>query len=144
MSHDHSSLQFGGKELAGPGPGAQLAITSLAVSRDYLVINLPRDTFVLASSTLWFGRRAALSLISASCLRQRSVADGHYCLYTQQDRLLEKYGAMASMLVPLLYVFIVFGGLWVFSTLYKRHINSTSPFRCCLRVPFLTRVPQRK
>ncbi|KAI0345436.1 hypothetical protein BDW22DRAFT_1371441 [Trametopsis cervina] len=29
---------------------------------------------------------------------------------------------MASVLVPLLYVFIVFGGLWVFSTLYKRHI----------------------
>ncbi|GJE90832.1 preprotein translocase subunit Sec66 domain-containing protein [Phanerochaete sordida] len=30
---------------------------------------------------------------------------------------------MASLLVPLLYVFIVFGGLWVFSTLYKRHIS---------------------
>ncbi|KAI0818706.1 Pre protein translocase subunit Sec66-domain-containing protein [Irpex lacteus] len=31
---------------------------------------------------------------------------------------------MASVLVPLLYVFIVFGGLWVFSTLYKRHLQS--------------------
>ncbi|KIP09620.1 hypothetical protein PHLGIDRAFT_126204 [Phlebiopsis gigantea 11061_1 CR5-6] len=31
---------------------------------------------------------------------------------------------MASLLVPLLYVFIVFGGLWVFSTLYKRHTAS--------------------
>ena len=30
---------------------------------------------------------------------------------------------MASILVPLLYVFIVFGGLWVFSTLYKRHLQ---------------------
>lgn len=28
---------------------------------------------------------------------------------------------MASVLVPLLYVFIVFGGLWVFSYYYKRH-----------------------
>ncbi|KAI0093947.1 Pre protein translocase subunit Sec66-domain-containing protein [Irpex rosettiformis] len=31
---------------------------------------------------------------------------------------------MASIVVPLLYVFIVFGGLWVFSTLYKRHLQS--------------------
>ncbi|KAI0690037.1 Pre protein translocase subunit Sec66-domain-containing protein [Cytidiella melzeri] len=31
---------------------------------------------------------------------------------------------MASVFVPLLYVFIVFGGLWVFSTFYKRHIQS--------------------
>lgn len=35
---------------------------------------------------------------------------------------------MASLLVPLLYVFIVFGGLWLFSTVYKRRAASTFTF----------------
>jgi translocation protein SEC66 len=47
---------------------------------------------------------------------------------------------MASILVPLLYVFIVFGGLWVFSTLYKRHLQSQSMrsiFQCTHELIFV-------
>lgn len=33
-----------------------------------------------------------------------------------------------SLLAPLLYVVIVFGGLYVFSTLYKRYYASTQTF----------------
>ena len=42
--------------------------------------------------------------------------------------------AMASVLVPVLYVVIVFGSLYIFSYLYRRHNASKYAFSCSDRV----------
>ena len=41
----------------------------------------------------------------------------------------KKSTTMASMLVPLFYVVIVFGGLWVFSSIYRRRtLSKCNPY----------------
>ena len=51
---------------------------------------------------------------------------------------------MASVLVPVAYVIIVFGGLFVFSYFYRKHTSSTSsangPLLCLIVAPILARV----
>lgn len=73
----------------------------------------------------------AHSPFSICTLTSRSPARGCFLLFSSGicSRALTMLSIdFKSLLAPLLYVVIVFGGLYVFSTLYKRYYASTQTF----------------
>lgn len=56
------------------------------------------------------------------------ITDGHSASTSRRTRqhLSFLYSSMASVLVPVAYVIIIFGGLFVFSFFYRKHTSSTS------------------
>ena len=110
---------------ATPGKATLILRNFTSRSRRYDVV--PRDASAASSTS---EERSAFVRHFTSCLCPCSLSlAAASCLLSFAQRS-NKVCAMASVLVPIFYVIIVFGGLWVFSSVYRR--RSAGKLRTCL------------